>query len=97
MPIVQATGIGICDDLEQAGHVQRERNPRDRRSYAVRATISCASASRSSDGDGGSRIGRSHPAAIASARTRTHAAQELLGLVLQVVEAEVIREERHCD
>ncbi|MET8990185.1 MarR family winged helix-turn-helix transcriptional regulator [Nonomuraea wenchangensis] len=30
--------VGICDDLEKAGHVQRERNPRDRRSYAVTIT-----------------------------------------------------------
>ncbi|MFG1709733.1 MarR family winged helix-turn-helix transcriptional regulator [Nonomuraea sp. M3C6] len=30
--------VGICDDLEQAGHVHRERNPRDRRSYAVTIT-----------------------------------------------------------
>ncbi|MET7459791.1 MarR family winged helix-turn-helix transcriptional regulator [Nonomuraea sp. NPDC005501] len=32
--------VGICDDLEQAGHVRRERNPRDRRSYAVTITDS---------------------------------------------------------
>jgi DNA-binding MarR family transcriptional regulator len=30
--------VGICDDLEMAGHVRRERNPRDRRSYAVTIT-----------------------------------------------------------
>ncbi|MGN9841336.1 MarR family winged helix-turn-helix transcriptional regulator [Nonomuraea sp. H19] len=30
--------VGICDDLEQAGHVHRERNPHDRRSYAVTIT-----------------------------------------------------------
>jgi DNA-binding MarR family transcriptional regulator len=32
--------VGICDDLEQAGHARRERNPRDRRSYAVTITDS---------------------------------------------------------
>jgi DNA-binding MarR family transcriptional regulator len=32
--------VGICDDLEQAGYVRRERNPRDRRSYAVTITDS---------------------------------------------------------
>jgi DNA-binding MarR family transcriptional regulator len=32
--------VGVCDDLEQAGHVRRERNPRDRRSYAVTITDS---------------------------------------------------------
>jgi DNA-binding MarR family transcriptional regulator len=32
--------VGICDDLEQAGHIRRERNPRDRRSYAVTMTDS---------------------------------------------------------
>jgi DNA-binding MarR family transcriptional regulator len=30
--------VSVCDDLEQAGHVRRERNPRDRRSYAVTLT-----------------------------------------------------------
>ncbi|SBW23799.1 MarR family winged helix-turn-helix transcriptional regulator [Protofrankia symbiont of Coriaria ruscifolia] len=30
--------VNICDDLERAGHVRRERNPRDRRSYAVTIT-----------------------------------------------------------
>ncbi|GAA0443735.1 hypothetical protein GCM10010160_83110 [Acrocarpospora corrugata] len=30
--------VGLCDDLQQAGHVRRERNPRDRRSYAVTIT-----------------------------------------------------------
>ena len=30
--------VSVCDDLEQAGHVRRERNPRDRRSYAVTIT-----------------------------------------------------------
>lgn len=32
--------VGVCDDLERAGHVRRERNPRDRRSYAVTITDS---------------------------------------------------------
>lgn len=32
--------VSVCDDLEQAGHVRRERNPRDRRSYAVTITES---------------------------------------------------------
>ncbi|MEV4178647.1 MULTISPECIES: MarR family winged helix-turn-helix transcriptional regulator [unclassified Nonomuraea] len=30
--------VGVCDDLERAGHVRRERNPDDRRSYAVTIT-----------------------------------------------------------
>jgi DNA-binding MarR family transcriptional regulator len=30
--------VNVCDDLEQAGYVRRERNPRDRRSYAVTLT-----------------------------------------------------------
>ncbi|MER7793775.1 MarR family winged helix-turn-helix transcriptional regulator [Streptomyces sp. NPDC097640] len=30
--------VSICDDLEQSGHIRRERNPRDRRSYAVTIT-----------------------------------------------------------
>ncbi|MFI7106963.1 MarR family winged helix-turn-helix transcriptional regulator [Nonomuraea sp. NPDC050227] len=30
--------VSVCDDLERAGHVRRERNPRDRRSYAVTIT-----------------------------------------------------------
>jgi DNA-binding MarR family transcriptional regulator len=32
--------VSVCDDLEKAGHVRRERNPRDRRSYAVTITDS---------------------------------------------------------
>lgn len=32
--------VSVCDDLEQAGLVRRERNPRDRRSYAVTITDS---------------------------------------------------------
>ncbi|MDT0546872.1 MULTISPECIES: MarR family winged helix-turn-helix transcriptional regulator [Streptomyces] len=32
--------VSICDDLEQSGHIRRERNPRDRRSYAVTITDS---------------------------------------------------------
>ncbi|GAA4937151.1 DNA-binding MarR family transcriptional regulator [Nonomuraea thailandensis] len=32
--------VGVCDDLEREGHVRRERNPRDRRSYAVTITDS---------------------------------------------------------
>ncbi|MFD8526390.1 MarR family winged helix-turn-helix transcriptional regulator [Streptosporangium canum] len=27
--------VNLCDDLERAGHVRRERNPDDRRAYAV--------------------------------------------------------------
>ncbi len=30
--------VSICDDLEKSGYVRRERNPRDRRSYAVTVT-----------------------------------------------------------
>ncbi|MFD4248863.1 MarR family winged helix-turn-helix transcriptional regulator [Amycolatopsis thermoflava] len=30
--------VGIADDLEKAGHVRRERDPRDRRAYAVTIT-----------------------------------------------------------
>lgn len=30
--------VGVCDDLEQSGYLRRERNPRDRRSYAVTIT-----------------------------------------------------------
>ncbi|GAA2212837.1 hypothetical protein GCM10009850_082990 [Nonomuraea monospora] len=30
--------VGICDDLEREEYVSRERNPRDRRSYAVTIT-----------------------------------------------------------
>ncbi|NYI03510.1 MarR family winged helix-turn-helix transcriptional regulator [Allostreptomyces psammosilenae] len=30
--------VGVCDDLERRGLVRRERNPRDRRSYAVTIT-----------------------------------------------------------
>ncbi|MFG3268783.1 MULTISPECIES: MarR family winged helix-turn-helix transcriptional regulator [Streptomyces] len=32
--------VGICDGLEQAGHVRRERDPADRRAYAVTITDS---------------------------------------------------------
>jgi DNA-binding MarR family transcriptional regulator len=32
--------VGVCDDLEKAGHVRRERNPADRRAYAVTITDS---------------------------------------------------------
>ncbi|WP_328737810.1 MarR family winged helix-turn-helix transcriptional regulator [Streptomyces bobili] len=32
--------VGICDGLEQAGHVRRERDPADRRAYAVTVTDS---------------------------------------------------------
>ncbi|GLW05413.1 hypothetical protein Misp01_05430 [Microtetraspora sp. NBRC 13810] len=32
--------VSVCDDLERAGHVRRERNPYDRRSYAVTITDS---------------------------------------------------------
>ncbi|MFD5176275.1 MarR family winged helix-turn-helix transcriptional regulator [Nocardia sp. NPDC058379] len=30
--------VTVCDDLEQSGYVRRERNPLDRRSYAVTLT-----------------------------------------------------------
>ncbi|WP_336206979.1 MarR family winged helix-turn-helix transcriptional regulator [Nonomuraea sp. LPB2021202275-12-8] len=30
--------VSVCDDLEKAGYVRRERNPHDRRSYAVTVT-----------------------------------------------------------
>ncbi|MDL4776594.1 MULTISPECIES: MarR family winged helix-turn-helix transcriptional regulator [Thermomonosporaceae] len=30
--------VNVCDDLEQSGFVRRERNPEDRRSYAVTLT-----------------------------------------------------------
>ena len=32
--------VGIADDLEEAGHVRRERNKSDRRAYAVTITDS---------------------------------------------------------
>ncbi|MEW1797932.1 MULTISPECIES: MarR family winged helix-turn-helix transcriptional regulator [Streptomyces] len=32
--------VGVCDGLEQAGHVRRERDPADRRAYAVTITES---------------------------------------------------------
>jgi DNA-binding MarR family transcriptional regulator len=32
--------VGIADDLEEAGHVRRERDPEDRRAYAVTITAS---------------------------------------------------------
>ncbi|MDX3233680.1 MarR family winged helix-turn-helix transcriptional regulator [Streptomyces sp. ME19-01-6] len=32
--------VSVCDDLEQSGHIRRERNPHDRRSYAVTITDS---------------------------------------------------------
>ena len=32
--------VGIADDLEKAGHVRRERDPEDRRAYAVTITAS---------------------------------------------------------
>lgn len=32
--------VGIADDLEKANHVRRERDPRDRRAYAVTITAS---------------------------------------------------------
>ncbi|WP_328408756.1 MarR family winged helix-turn-helix transcriptional regulator [Nocardia sp. NBC_00403] len=30
--------VSVCDDLEKSGYVRRERNPHDRRSYAVTVT-----------------------------------------------------------
>ncbi|MEU0502892.1 MarR family winged helix-turn-helix transcriptional regulator [Nocardia sp. NPDC005998] len=30
--------VSVCDDREKSGYLQRERNPRDRRSYAVTIT-----------------------------------------------------------
>ncbi|WP_040686345.1 MarR family winged helix-turn-helix transcriptional regulator [Nocardia vinacea] len=30
--------VSVCDDLEKSDYVRRERNPRDRRSYAVTIT-----------------------------------------------------------
>lgn len=30
--------VGIADDLERAGHIRRERDPEDRRAYAVTIT-----------------------------------------------------------
>ncbi|WP_406269748.1 MarR family winged helix-turn-helix transcriptional regulator [Nocardia sp. NBC_00881] len=30
--------VTLCDDLERSGYIRRERNPRDRRSYAVTLT-----------------------------------------------------------
>ncbi|RJO69841.1 MarR family transcriptional regulator [Nocardia panacis] len=30
--------VGLCDDLEGAEYIRRERNPKDRRSYAVTVT-----------------------------------------------------------
>jgi len=32
--------VGVCDGLEQAGHVRRERDAGDRRAYAVTITDS---------------------------------------------------------
>lgn len=32
--------VGIADGLEKAGHVRRERDPEDRRAYAVTITTS---------------------------------------------------------
>jgi DNA-binding MarR family transcriptional regulator len=32
--------VGVVDELEKAGHVRRERNPEDRRAYAVTITDS---------------------------------------------------------
>jgi DNA-binding MarR family transcriptional regulator len=30
--------VSVCDELEKSGYLRRERNPRDRRSYAVTVT-----------------------------------------------------------
>jgi DNA-binding MarR family transcriptional regulator len=34
----RTTVVGVVDDLEDAGFVERRRNPEDRRGYALEAT-----------------------------------------------------------
>ncbi|MFG1878748.1 MarR family winged helix-turn-helix transcriptional regulator [Sphaerisporangium sp. NPDC049003] len=38
--IYRSVMVTLCDDLERAGHARRERNPDDRRAYAVTVTDS---------------------------------------------------------
>jgi DNA-binding MarR family transcriptional regulator len=38
MRIDRTTMVALIDDLERAGHVDRSRNPEDRRAYALSAT-----------------------------------------------------------
>jgi DNA-binding MarR family transcriptional regulator len=40
MRIDRTTMVALIDDLERAGHVDRARNPEDRRAYALVATAS---------------------------------------------------------
>src|SRR5215203_374552 len=40
MRIDRTTMVALIDDLERAGHVDRTRNPEDRRAYALVATAS---------------------------------------------------------
>ena len=40
MKIDRTTMVALIDDLERAGHVDRTRNPEDRRAYALAATAS---------------------------------------------------------
>ena len=40
MKIDRTTMVALVDDLERAGHVDRTRNPEDRRAYALMATAS---------------------------------------------------------
>lgn len=40
MKIDRTTMVALVDDLERAGHVDRTRNPEDRRAYALAATAS---------------------------------------------------------
>jgi DNA-binding MarR family transcriptional regulator len=40
MRIDRTTMVALIDDLERAGHVDRTRNPEDRRAYALSATAS---------------------------------------------------------
>jgi DNA-binding MarR family transcriptional regulator len=39
MRIDRTTMVALIDDLERAGHVDRTRNPEDRRAYALSATV----------------------------------------------------------
>jgi DNA-binding MarR family transcriptional regulator len=40
MKIDRTTMVALIDELERAGHVDRTRNPEDRRAYALAATAS---------------------------------------------------------